>query len=168
MSGRSGPRFRLYRSESDRYVSGVAGGLAEILEIDSTLVRLLWVLVALVTSGVGLFAYLIMWAIVPERSKLPAGSVSEPERGDAAPESADSGPESSAATEADTAASRPSNGPVIAGVVLIVIGTLFLLDNWVPLNFWTYVWDLVGLALQFWPLFLVAAGVLLVYSRLRR
>ena len=171
MSHPHGSGFRLFRSESDRKISGVAGGLAEVLDIDPTLVRLLWVLVVLVTSGVGLLAYLAMWAIVPMRSEVLVGSGAEPDRAEpAAPGSGTTpavpaGSDTTAARQ--TPARRPSNAPAIAGVVLIVVGALFLLDNWVPLQFWSYFGDLIALALQFWPLILIAAGGMLVYSRLR-
>lgn len=172
VSDPGGSGFRLFRSEGDRKISGVAGGLAEALDIDPTLVRLLWVLVVLVTSGVGLLAYLAMWAIVPLRSEVLVSTGSEPSRADPEPASADSAPDASAGSEPaatrPAAARRPSNGPVIAGVALIVVGALFLLDNWVSLQFWSYVGDLVSLALRFWPVLLIAAGAMLVFSRLRR
>jgi phage shock protein C len=58
---------RLYRSKKDRMIAGVCGGLGEYLEVDPTIVRLLWVVVTLVSLGVGLIAYLIAWIIVPEK-----------------------------------------------------------------------------------------------------
>ena len=173
MNDRQGPNFRLFRSESDRKISGVSGGLAEALAIDSTLVRLLWVLVVLVTSGVGLLAYLAMWAIVPPRSQLsayPPGGTDPPAPG---PQSPESGPESKAETQPTSGASpsagrRPSGAPLVAGIVLIAVGLLFLADNWVPLRIWSYFGDLIALALRFWPLILIAAGAMLLYSSLRR
>ena len=54
---------RLYRSRSDRMISGVAGGLGEY--IDSTVVRLLFVFFAL-AGGPGLLVYLVMLLVVPE------------------------------------------------------------------------------------------------------
>ncbi|GAB4249573.1 MAG: hypothetical protein Kow00129_10350 [Thermoleophilia bacterium] len=57
---------RLYRSREDKIIAGVAGGLAEYLEVDATLVRVLWVLITLM-GGSGFLAYLILWIIVPAR-----------------------------------------------------------------------------------------------------
>ena len=168
MRGPDGTRFRLFRSESDRKISGVAGGMAEALDVDPTLVRLLWVLVVIVTSGVGLLAYLAMWLIVPLRSDVLAGTGAQADRADPVAPPAESGTGSSGELEPTTSARRPSNAPVVAGVVLIVVGVLFLLDNWVSLQYWSYIGDLIALALRFWPLILVAAGALLIYSRLRR
>ena len=56
---------RLYRSRSDRMISGVAGGLGEYLNIDSTVVRLLFVFFAL-AGGPGLLVYIVMLLVVPE------------------------------------------------------------------------------------------------------
>ncbi len=56
---------KLYRSRTDRMVAGVAGGLAEYFNIDPTIVRLAFVLLAL-AGGPGLIIYVIMWIVVPE------------------------------------------------------------------------------------------------------
>ena len=55
---------RLYRSETDKKIAGVCGGLAEYLNIDPTVIRLIWALVAL--SGAGILAYLIAALVIPE------------------------------------------------------------------------------------------------------
>lgn len=46
-------------------VAGVCGGIAEYLDIDPTIVRLIWAFFLL--SGVGFLAYIIAWIIVPEQ-----------------------------------------------------------------------------------------------------
>jgi phage shock protein PspC (stress-responsive transcriptional regulator) len=56
---------RLVRSRSDRMLAGVAGGLAEHLNMDSTLIRLIFVVLTL-AGGPGLLIYLILWLIMPE------------------------------------------------------------------------------------------------------
>lgn len=55
---------RLYLSESDKKIGGVCGGLAKYFNIDSTIVRVLWI-IAFFAWGVGLLAYLISWAVIP-------------------------------------------------------------------------------------------------------
>lgn len=58
---------RLYRSRDDRMFAGVCGGLAEYLDIDPTVVRLVFVFGTIFT-GSGLFwAYLVMMLVVPEK-----------------------------------------------------------------------------------------------------
>ncbi|MCK4800785.1 MAG: PspC domain-containing protein [Anaerolineales bacterium] len=62
---------RLYRSVDDRMIAGVCGGIADYFDVDSTLIRLLFVF-GFFASVSGLFwAYLIMMIIVPE--SVPAG-----------------------------------------------------------------------------------------------
>ena len=56
---------RLYRSRTDRMIAGVCGGLGEYLNIDPTIVRLLFVLF-LLTGGSGFLIYFVMLLIVPE------------------------------------------------------------------------------------------------------
>jgi phage shock protein C len=57
---------RLYRSNHDVMIAGVAGGLAEYFNLDPTIVRLLFVLLAFVSVGVPMaLIYLILWIIMP-------------------------------------------------------------------------------------------------------
>ncbi|MDY3120491.1 PspC domain-containing protein [Porphyromonas somerae] len=57
---------KLYRSNNDRMVGGVCGGIAEYFNIDSSLVRLLWVLFSLMV-GSGLLAYIICLIVIPSK-----------------------------------------------------------------------------------------------------
>lgn len=56
---------RLYRSRKDRMICGVCGGIAKYFNIDPTLVRLAFVLIAL-WAGSGIFAYIIAAIIIPD------------------------------------------------------------------------------------------------------
>lgn len=66
-----GPR-RLYRNLNDRWLGGVCSGLAAYFGIDTTLVRI--ILIVLLISGVGFLAYLILWIVVPKAYLRPDGS----------------------------------------------------------------------------------------------
>ena len=57
---------KLYKSSTDKKLAGVCGGLAEYFNIDSTLVRLGWVVFGLL-GGSGLLAYIIAALIMPEQ-----------------------------------------------------------------------------------------------------
>lgn len=57
---------KLYRSDTDKKICGVCGGLAEYLNIDSTVIRLIWLLLVL-CAGTGVLAYFIAAIIMPER-----------------------------------------------------------------------------------------------------
>ena len=58
-------RKRLYKSNTDKMVAGVCGGIAAYFDIDPTLVRLIWVLFC-VAGGSGLLAYIIAAIIIPQ------------------------------------------------------------------------------------------------------
>ena len=60
---------KLYRSEHDRKIFGVCGGLADYFDVDSTLVRLPAVLCVLL-AGTGLLAYIIAAIIMPSESQV--------------------------------------------------------------------------------------------------
>ena len=56
---------KLYRNTSNKMIAGVCSGLAEYINIDPTIVRLIWALISL--SGAGIVAYLIAAIIIPEK-----------------------------------------------------------------------------------------------------
>jgi phage shock protein C len=58
---------KLYLSRTDRKIGGVCGGLGEYYEKYSTLIRILFVLLALFSFGSGIVIYLVMWLIVPKK-----------------------------------------------------------------------------------------------------
>lgn len=57
---------KLYKSNTDKKIAGVCGGIAEYFNVDATLVRLGWVVFSLL-GGSGLLAYIIAAIIMPER-----------------------------------------------------------------------------------------------------
>ena len=59
---------KLYRSRNQRMLAGVCGGLAEYFNVDATLIRVLFLILA-VFGGSGLVIYVVMWLIVPDISK---------------------------------------------------------------------------------------------------
>jgi phage shock protein C len=65
------PSRTLYRSRSDRKLAGVCGGLAEFFNLDPTLIRVLFVVLA-VLGGSGVLIYLAMWIMVPNEPKASA------------------------------------------------------------------------------------------------
>ena len=57
---------RLYRSVDDRILAGVAGGMAEVWDLDPSIVRLAWVILTPVTAGFAIVVYVILAIVVPE------------------------------------------------------------------------------------------------------
>ena len=60
---------RLMRSTTDRRIAGVCGGVAKYLNIDPTVVRIIF-LIALLCGSFGFWAYLIIWLAAPEDNRL--------------------------------------------------------------------------------------------------
>ena len=65
---------KLYRSRTDKMIGGVCGGLGQYLGIDSTIVRLFFVLLAM-GNGVGVLIYLTLWLVVPREGQAEATTV---------------------------------------------------------------------------------------------
>lgn len=57
---------QLYRSERNKVIAGVCGGLGEYFNVDPTLIRLLWVFLVFAGGG-GIIAYILAWIIIPPR-----------------------------------------------------------------------------------------------------
>lgn len=71
---------RLTRSIYDKKIAGVCAGVAHYLDVDVTLVRIIWLVLIIFPIPMGLIAYLVAWIVMPkEQPRLPAGSM-EPSR----------------------------------------------------------------------------------------
>lgn len=130
---------RLLRSESDKMIAGVCGGLASYLGVDPVLVRLAFVIL-LLASGVGFPIYIVLWIIMPTTSSEQAEVriLSEEMPGD--PSTYKNNRLSPAAT---------------VGIILIAFGAFFLLGQ-------------MGQVPGFiWPLILIAAGIFYLFRRAR-
>lgn len=61
---------KLYRSETDRMLGGVCGGIAEVYGHDPSLIRIVTFLIVAMTFPVGLIGYLLAWLIIPNESEI--------------------------------------------------------------------------------------------------
>lgn len=62
------PAKKLFRSANNRILAGVCGGVGEYLDIDPTVVRVVYVLLSLLTAFAGLLVYIVLWLIIPART----------------------------------------------------------------------------------------------------
>jgi len=141
---------KLYRSNKDKMLGGVAGGLAEYFAIDPTLVRIIFV-VSLFVGGAGVLAYIILWIVVPEEPFAFAAPKPQTETGTTETNPPESGKSAQSYSQQyyQAMTEQKHRRSSILGFILIVIGLLFLLDNFIPrIHFG-----------DFWPLILVAIGV---------
>ncbi|HYM52506.1 MAG TPA: PspC domain-containing protein [Candidatus Dormibacteraeota bacterium] len=137
---------RLYRSRTDSVLGGVAGGVAEYLDADPAIVRIIWAILAIVTGGIFLVLYIVMWIVVPET---PVPTTVAPV--DAAP----------GATVVEGPAEVPrrgsGSGAMVFGLILVGLGAYFLIDEYLPQV------DVSSL----WPIGLVVLGLALLVNSLR-
>jgi phage shock protein PspC (stress-responsive transcriptional regulator) len=147
-------------------VAGVAGGLAEIWDIDPSLLRILWAVLILLTGGLALVVYIVMAVVVPDEYDLyppdpaavaAAGTPAAVSLSD--PAAAQARAEARAARRAarDGRGSGTSAGLIVGGF-LVLLGTFFLIREFVPSI--DFDW--------FWPLVLVGLGILLVVAAIGR
>lgn len=132
---------KIYRSETDKMLGGVCGGLARYFNVDVVLIRLLWVL-AVFLGGSGVVAYLIAWIIIP------------PDPGAArnvAPGGEDNGECGGCVQRAGEPPSDHNPGKT-AGLILICIGAFFLLKEFMPFFPWN----------KLWPVVIIAMGLVIV------
>jgi phage shock protein PspC (stress-responsive transcriptional regulator) len=201
---------RLYRSRTDSVIGGVAGGVAEYLDVDPSIVRIVWAVLAIVTGGIFFVLYIVMWIVVPEGAQVPGapryqpgpGAMpgwTPPVSGPTAPVAPAAPADPSAPPDVATAAAMPpadtvegagvapavepfaapaepvagwnaygapeahhrrrgSGGAMIFGLVLIVLGAWFLIDQYVP-----------GIDSDLlWPIALVLIGGALLFISMRR
>ena len=75
---RAASRKRLTLSATDKKLAGVCGGLAEYLDVDPTVVRLIWVALSLVPGGIvgGVVVYTLAWIIIPKAPALATTAAS--------------------------------------------------------------------------------------------
>src|SRR5437868_3622470 len=110
---------RLYRSERDRMLGGVAGGLAEYFDLDPALVRVAWAVLIIGSGGLFLLLYIVMWFVVPEA---PPGYVSRSPWSSAAPQpdaaAAGAAPPSESPASANGAAATASTTPIRSWIEL--------------------------------------------------
>lgn len=136
---------KLYRSRRGKVLGGVCGGLGDYLNIDKVIIRIMFVLLFLF-GGSGLLVYIILWIALPEQDPASYYKINEP--------SGDS--EANPVEPSPVVNNRKMNSSMMVGVIMIAIGMLFLLNSLLPMyNLW-----------NFWPVVLIAAGILLISPEL--
>jgi phage shock protein PspC (stress-responsive transcriptional regulator) len=134
---------RIYRSERDKIIAGVCGGLGEYLGIDSVVIRITFVLITLF-GGSGVLLYLIAWIVMPTKFDLENNKDYVKEN----------------VQELKTKAreiTTNSNSRFILGIILLVVGVGFLLGNFNILRFFSLE--------RFWPVILIVIGFVILANK---
>lgn len=157
---------RLFRSRTQRVIGGVCGGLGEYFNIDPALIRVIFVILALI-NGLGIVAYLAMWLVFPRQV---------PSEETETDENVATGSKKKDAEESVEPLFKPqAQRPFWLGIVLIVLGVGWIFSNLfesviapifqistggIPFPFvW---WPLTK---EVWPLSLIIGGILILFIK---
>lgn len=145
-------RKKIYRSNSDRLIFGVCGGIAKYFEVDAIIVRLIF-LALFVGGGSGLIIYLICALVIPSEDKVQdrefinegkveefVGQVSEKVK--------------DLSSEV-----KKTDWKFIFGMILIILGFIFLVNNIFDLRL------LRVFRIVFWPLVLILIGIIILFRK---
>jgi len=182
---------RLFRNEHEKVIAGVSSGIAEYMEVDVTIIRLLFVLSTIFLVGTGILVYIIMWIVVPVNTDLtsrfsrfhdfnggrpanPSGTANPFSQPTGTPSSGSANPGWTSSTifedpfgagkSKDDFKFKPKNnetGRTVGGLFLLVIGMYFLLNEFNIIPFWFNIGKL-------WPLVFVAIGLSFILKSKRK
>jgi len=144
MEAMSMSETRLTRSNNDKVIAGVCGGLAAYLDIDSVLVRLAFVIL-LFASGIGLPIYVILWIVMPEQGS----------QGSSDSEVIQKNLGEMGGTVYSGVSKIGRHGTV--GILLVLLGAYFLFNQLGWLNWIS--------GAVFWPLLIIGFGIYLLIKR---
>jgi len=138
-----GGKRRLYRSKDDHIVSGVFGGLADYLNVDPVILRIIGVVLFLAKPGEFIIFYIIASIIIPEREDGNTDSVEKKEERD------------DRKMTALREKKSEDDGSFLFGVALVVLGIVFILHKFFSWFTFDYVW----------PFALIGVGVYIILMR---
>jgi phage shock protein C len=155
---------KLYRDEHHKMIGGVCAGLADYFNVDVSIIRAIFLL-SLVLKGVGFLPYVVLWIVLPKRKYdfynpnpniNPGVDYTNFNPGYDSPKVDYSVPPPSASQPFMPAPAKKSNAGLIFGVVLIVLGGVFLLDEFNIFPDFDFE--------RTWPVVLVAIGAMLIFT----
>jgi phage shock protein C len=156
---------RLYRSNTNRIIWGVCGGIAEYFNIDPVIIRIIAILL-IFANGFGVIAYIIMAIIVPRRSsKSDTPEETIKENVEEIKQTATQWGEEIRSTFSKEGQQPPhpathTRGLFVLGVVLLALGVILLLNSLFPV--WWLNWKYL------WPIIIIAISLLIIFSSRRK
>jgi phage shock protein PspC (stress-responsive transcriptional regulator) len=146
---------KIFRSIDDYMIAGVCSGLADYFKIDSSLIRIIFVLLTL-SGGSGILVYLILWLVVPKEKGVEK-EINKEEKLDEFIEDV-KGKAKSMAKEIkiDTKIKKMGKNINILGIVLILVGLVAIWNQIFPIRI---EWNL------FWPGLLILVGILILFKK---
>ncbi len=137
---------RIYRSNVDNKIAGVCGGLGEYFDIDPTIVRIIMFLL-IFAHGAGLIIYIVGWIVMPKRPlESNTGSITSTSTGE------------TLQAKKDDTKEGPNANYLWPGLILIIIGLIFLAHN----MWWWFDWG------DIWPILLIAVGAFILVRSINK
>ncbi len=129
---------KIYRSKTNKIISGVCGGLGEYFNIDPAIIRLFWLVLAISTGGSGIITYIVCSLIIPEENDRVIYY------------------------DNDTTDNQATlkNSAIFIGVGLIIIGGFLLAKNIFPQL--SVPWYKIR---KYWPILLIIGGIYILYRQ---
>lgn len=129
------PEKKLYRLKERSHLGGVCIGLAEYFTVDVSLIRLAFVLLTLM-NGLGIMAYFVMWLVVPLKGKAYESDniISDNLK--------EMGTQMNNTLSSFT---KSESSAVLLAIVLIGIGLMFLLNEFLPALSLSVTWPVVAI-----------------------
>lgn len=147
---------RLLRDSKNKILAGVAAGIANYFEIDPNIIRLLFIVLA-VFGGSGILIYLLLWLLLPtDGSKTVEGKDTFKENVQQMKEAVQEFAKEIKKEAHHDEGEKKGKSQQSLGIILVVVGLIFLLTNLGLLDF--YVMQ------KLWPVLLIFLGILVVYQ----
>jgi len=176
---------KLYRNQHDKFIAGVSSGLADYMQVEVTIIRLLFVLSTVFLAGIGLLVYIVLWIVAPVNNdptarfkkfndyyqknddifNSPNAFNNQANAGDQTKwNTPNVGPDFKMPFDPNFKQMKKNNetSRTIGGLVLLVVG-LFLLMKYTfdIIPHWFSIWKL-------WPIAIIAVGISFIFRNQRK
>jgi len=135
---------KLYKSNKDILISGVCGGIGEYFNVDSNIIRLIFVVFGV--FGAGVIVYILLWIFLPYSDKSTVNTNSDSKIFDMNKEN-----------DVFKVITQNNNSGLFA-VIAIIVGVLFLLNNFFHIFYY------LNLS-RIWPIILIVVGFVLILKK---
>ncbi len=126
---------KIYRSQKNKVIGGVCGGIGEYFDIDPVLIRLIFIILFF-SAGVGFLGYIIAWIIIPEKPLDKANIEVE--------------------NDEETIKRKKAKRTKVIGYILFGLGIFFILNLWFNIN--------LKLSPEFLAIAIILIGLILIFK----
>lgn len=139
----------LYRSEDNKIIAGVCGGLGLYFDIDPTIIRIIFIIVT-IFGGSGVLIYLILWLLIPTKSNLHSHTR------DSIHQATEEIKDRFEKFGLDIRSGKHDDRRQTWGIFLLILGLLFLFSNFGLFAIFNIH--------DFWPIILILIGALIIFK----